>query len=561
MPASVTTDAEATAPALNHDLASALGWRAVERDGARLWFAGYLFGSSAERALAALPAKLDLDALARWAAGLDGHFALLAMRPGWAVAAVDRVRSIPLFLARVGDGWRLGAHADALRRRAGLGSAEIDPEAALQVAMAGYTIDRATLYRGLVQLGPGELALCHAGRVPERRRYYTYRPWRVRLETQERLARDLAESIRRVFDKTAASLAGRAVAVPLSAGLDSRLVLCGLKQAGCRDLRAFSYGLAGNFEAETARRVAEALGVPWRFMPLSARSQRAHFASADFRAYLDYADSCAATPFPQDLPVLRALLADGFLPADTVVVNGNSGDYISGNHLPANLHDPACELDEERRRARIIDALIDKHFALWTALMSDTSRVRIGAALAESLAAAGAEIGDADTDHGLYEYAEFQDRQCKYVIAGQRVYEHAGLDWRLPLWDRDVLDFWEGVPIAFKAGQRLYRETLSALDWGGVWRGVPVNRRTVRPAWLAPIRLAAKAAHAPLGRARWREAERRWFAWWMDNLGNYGLVPYRRVVADRRGHRNAISWHTEAYLNRHGLAWDGTPLV
>ena len=46
------------------------------------------------------------------------------------------------------------------------------------------------------------------------------------------------------------------------------------------------------------------------------------------------------------------------------------------------------------------------------------------------------------------------------MITGQRIYECLGHDWRLPLWDNDYLDFWETVPLRFKAGQRLYNEML-----------------------------------------------------------------------------------------------------
>ena len=47
---------------------------------------------------------------------------------------------------------------ERLRQRAGLGMADIDPDAALAIGMAGYTIDDAALYRGMQLLVPGELA-------------------------------------------------------------------------------------------------------------------------------------------------------------------------------------------------------------------------------------------------------------------------------------------------------------------------------------------------------------------------------------------------------------------
>ena len=106
-----------------------------------------------------------------------------------------------------------------------------------------------------------------------------------------------------------------------------------------------------------------------------------------------------------------------------------------------------------------------------------------------SLARAGATLGAPEDDYGLYEYAEFQDRQCKYVITGQRIYEFLGHEWRLPLWDKAYLDFFESYPAwQGRSTRRLYADMLTAENWGGVWQNVPVNAKTIRPHWLRPIR-------------------------------------------------------------------------
>jgi asparagine synthase (glutamine-hydrolysing) len=239
-----------------------------------------------------------------------------------------------------------------------------------------------------------------------------------------------------------------------------------------------------------------------------------------------------------------------------VIVNGNSGDYITGNHVPETMWLPAEGLSDDARWQRIIDALLKKHFSLWRSLAMPENNTRITTLLRNSIARAGGALGDPETDHGLYEYAEFQDRQCRYVITGQRIYEFLGHDWRLPLWDNDYLRFWEGVPLAEKAGQGLYARMLANANWGGVWRDVPVNRKTVRPLSMVPVRLAAKLLHAPLGRERWHHFERRYLQYWMDATCNSACVPYANVRRDTRGARHHIAWLAELYLARHGVALD-----
>ena len=48
------------------------------------------------------------------------------------------------------------------------------------------------------------------------------------------------------------------------------------------------------------------------------------------------------------------------------------------------------------------------------------------------------------------------DRQSKYVVTGQKVFEYYKHEWRLPLWDDEYLFFWEKVPLEFKFKQKLF---------------------------------------------------------------------------------------------------------
>ena len=533
------------------------GWRCHRAGAVTLWLKGRIGidGGKLARQLAepngpASPQRFG-DLLLR----TEQQFAVVAAGPDWAVAAVDWVRSIPLAAARVAGRWTVDDEPERLRRRAGLSAADIDPDAALSIAMAGYTIDAGALYRGIELLVPGEL-IWFAGGKATRHRYYIYRPWRVREAGPAALEKELKETTLAIIERLLASLDGRPLLVPLSAGRDSRLIVSAARHLGYNNVRCFSYGRAGNFEAGTSKAIAEKLGYPWKFAPATIAKQRRFFAGEAYARYLEFADSGGSLPFVQDMAPLMELKASGYVSADAVIVNGNSGDYIAGNHIPPELRRPATNLSDDARWRRIIDTLIGKHFSLWRALATPSRRARIAALLRASIARAGGTLGDPATDHGLYEYAEFQDRQCKYVITGQRIYEFLGHDWRLPLWDNAYLRFWEGVPLAEKAGQALYAGMLSKANWGGVWRDVPVNRKTVRPRWLVPLRLAAKAVHAPLGAEAWHGFERRYLQYWMEATCNAACVPYGRVWRDRRGARNHVAWLAESYLARHGIGFD-----
>lgn len=547
---------ESVSGSVTVNLDAALGWRQFDEAGVRLWFKGYVAGDSLAELAVRLGARgvLEPEAAEQMLSGLDGHWALAARGPSWALAAVDRVRSIPMIWAADRHMVAIAENADGISRNFDLTPAGIDRDAAVSVALAGYTIGNDTLYRGVRQLGPGQYLLLDRAAAPTVGRYHQWTPWRPDDVSADDLATPLAALHERLIEKMIATAGGRPILVPLSAGLDSRFIVAGLREAGYPGVQCFAYGIPGNREAEVSRQVAQKLGTPWHFVPYDNRTMRAALESQDHARFRAGADSLTGVHFPQDYLALKSLLDAGVVSRDMIVVNGQSGDFITGNHIPAALHGPASDNSSAARVDRVISAVLAKHFKQWGDLRNNGNLVRLAIRVGQEIDAIGGLPSDPGGDHGVYEYCEFQDRQAKYVIAGQRVYEHFGMDWRLPLWDQDYLSFWGRAPLAAKIGQALYRRVLAQQNWAGVWGAdLPVNPTRIRPGWLVPIRFALKALHAPLGRARWHDFERRYLKYFMSPLCTYAGQTWRQVAADRRGHASGIAWHIEAYLNQKGM--------
>ena len=557
----------AAAPAVHVAIEEAFGWRTIARGAATLRVKGYLNGGGvtgtefAERAdgLIAAIAAGDIDAIGALLRRLDGHFALCIATPAGVLATVDWVRSIPLAYARDGDDLVIDDQVSRLCRRLGLGEEDIDPDAALAFAMSGFTIGPATLYKGMRQLLPGEFLLCETGRsAPLLHRYRVYRPWRAQPRSRNALLSELADVTLGILEKLARSAAGRQILVPLSAGIDSRLIVSGLAHLGYRNVRCFSYGMKGNYEAAAAKGIAAHLGYAWSFIPFTHRFAHAAFKSDLHRRYHEFADNAAATPVEHDFLALLRMDGAEWVDEDAILVNGQSGDYITGSHIPPALSVPLVGKGREERDAIVFDAIVAKHYGLWPALRTRDNLRRIKAMLWHELEHVGTAFDEPETTFALYEFSEFQNRQCKYVVAGQRAYEFFGYDWRLPLWDNDYLDFWERAPLDAKVDRNLFCVMLEQQNWGGVWRDWPAPRY-LTPRWIVPPRFAAKFACAPFGKAFWHRVERRLFSYWMDVICNYDIVRYRDVLFAPRDHRNGLSWLTRSYLSQRGMAFDGSP--
>jgi asparagine synthase (glutamine-hydrolysing) len=533
------------------------GWCAYGLPNGTLWFKGHLYGDADPlAALSGWPSGGSDSEIASFLNGLDGHFALLFEGQARVIAAVDPVRSSPLFF------WEEPGETIIAAAGSELGTRTVEmtanASAALSLAMSGYTIGAETIYKKLHQLAPGEFLTVSANGCV-RARYHRYAPWAVEERDENIFERSFLEMNLSLFQRLVRGSANRQIVVPLSAGRDSRLIVSALAEIGHRNVVCFAYGLPGNFEADASCKIAKHLGYDWHFVAMTPSSVQKFWTGPLNARYQDFADSHCATTIVHDLPVVADLLERKIIDRTAIVINGNSGDYITGLHIQSPVSDGLDRVEYDERVSIIVSTLIKKHFRLWNSLASPEHDKVIEMALRREIAALGLGEFDPAQTHGVYEYLEFQDRQSKYVIGRQRIYEFLGVDWRLPLWSRAYLDFWQMVPLRFKRGQALYANALMRSNWGGVWQGEEWKfPPRVSPPWMrGVVRPLAKALCAPFGRRAWHAFEQRYLHYWMDLLAWQGVEPYWRHVSDRRGARHAIAWHTEAYLRRKGLEWNG----
>lgn len=525
--------------------AARFGWRPERWAGVEAFTAGSPAVAREAAARFAGGKAPSVPEIAAWLARQRDSFGLLVESPEFLFAALDKVRGYPLFYAQTPCGLLVSNSAAAVRERAKLDS--LDEAALLEFAMAGFVTGSETLCRGLKQLQAGEFLLGTKadGRLTVHR-YYRYAPAPEEGRSEAALLDALEALTQCVFERLAADAAGRPILVPLSGGLDSRLILCKLKELGYAPLEAFSYGPAGNFEARAARLVAERLGVPWRMVASDRRAARRLFESPERVAYWQAAVGFSSAPSMREFEALYALRAADALPADAIIVNGQSGDYLTGNHIPRGLYENAAPGEDA-----ITGAILDKHYGLWPDLLTEENRARLGARI-RSLVAALPASGDPRADAiARYEHWEWQERQCKFVVNGQRLYDFLGLDWRLPLWDGALMDFWARVPFEHKYRQKLYVEYLERYDYRGLFKDFhpTIWRWPRRSLWVVP---AAHAAGLLFGR-RAKQAvyqHLRWIGHYGNQYGMIGLGPYLR---DAGRARNPTSYFVKRWIDEAGV--------
>jgi len=409
-----------------------------------------------------LSARLTNDEFVEWLDRLNGSFAVVCQAREMVRLAVDHIRSIPIFYAWESD--HLYVSDDCHWVAAQIASGSRDPVANMEFLHSGYVMDGKTRCPRVRQCLPGEMVTIHPqgqGLVVASRRYFVYShlaPFecdQTELAAQHRAA--IEASCRRLMQLAA----GRQIAIPLSGGHDSRLIVVALRSLGCKHLCAFTYGHPSSFEVAISRQVAEALAIPWHFVEYSDELWASWRRSLDWKRYLTYAGTLAALPHIQDLPAVHTLRAQQRLEPDCIIAPGHSLDMLAGsrscNRFVSRLYRPAPRHDD-----LVMAAILRWHFPLWDredAYVSNLQHIekRIREMLRRYPAAG--EVPNAS----LFETWDWETRQAGFIVNSARVYDFLGLRWWQPLWDRDICEFWQRAPGRLRFGKRWYRQFVD--DW------------------------------------------------------------------------------------------------
>jgi len=66
-------------------------------------------------------------------------------------------------------------------------------------------------------------------------------------------------------------------------------------------------------------------------------------------------------------------------------------------------------------------------------------------------------VHDNESCANAVELFDFSERQAKFIVNSVRVYEFFGFEWRIPMWDAELIDFFLQVPISHRLNQFLYK--------------------------------------------------------------------------------------------------------
>jgi asparagine synthase (glutamine-hydrolysing) len=394
--------------------------------------------------------------MSKFLESLASNFAFVYQDEHIVIATVDRISSYNIFYDSSCNTIQFSNSSRLLAQKHEENI--IDNSSLLQLRMSGYVLGGNTILKNIRKIGAGEYACYDKNKkkleIEEYTRFYSHKPI---ARSQDDLIEEIDYITDKIFLRNIDNANGATIWVPLSGGIDSRLVLCKLLQLGYDNIRTFSFGVPNNYDALRAQEVAKRLNVDWTFLPPTSGHLKSYYSSKDRRNYWRYADGLFTVPNLQWMYAMRELIRLGEMSHGDVIINGNSGDFITGQNTPM--------IDSSDSSHSVNYKIIQKHLGFNSELLNKSTTKSI----IDNLI---------DVPHNgveqlvkLYDLWEWKERQSKRVVNAQRNYEYLGLRWELPLWDKEYFDFWRELSIEHKNHGQLYFNYLERKDFYGLFKG------------------------------------------------------------------------------------------
>ena len=517
-------------------------WVLFSKDDCSIWIAGDDIKKKYKFLIKHITTKKNINKehIKQFITDLDDHFGIIVISQNWSFAAVDCARTFPIFWNKKNDKIVVSPQAKCIADKY---ESTIDKNQLLAFQMSGYCINEGTLWKGIKNINPGSFIFIKNSEEYFLEKYFLYEPWSIINMPYNKFKEQLKVEIKIVIKSLIRKANGKTIVVPLSAGLDSRLVASGLKHLNYTNVKCFSYGLKNNFESNASQIIAKKLGYNWKFVEINQRKAKKYFLSKEYKRFIsNKVDGCAATSI-QGVYAIDELIKKDYISKEDIIVNGNSGDFITGGHV-LNLLDASVKTkDSTLLYNEIIEAHYAKHYVLWDSLLSDKNKKIIKTQLLLQIEKNVYNMNKNFMPQGIAEFLEYENRQAKFVNNSQRIYEAYDLKWHLPLWDKSFMEFWSNVPLKYKKNQILYKDVLNELNMGDVWGKKYNFKYFVSPKWIRIIRFIFKVCFVFLGKSKWHKFEKRYLEYWTDNICGESIFSYMDIIKNKNGARHYVSWY------------------
>ena len=356
---------------------------------------------------------------------------------GW-LAAVDPIRSMPLFFTCQENQIFISDDAFLLEKK--FGDQTINPLQRSAFLRSGHTLGNATLSDTVQQLEAGQY-LYFDGKEPHIKTYYNHLRGNYLIKSKEKQFEELKQLSENIFTRLINYAAGRQIVIPLSGGYDSRYIAAMMKELKYENVLCYTYGVPSSHEVKIAKQVTQQLNYKWHYVEYP-KSWEPYYEDNNYQIY---ASQLCSLPHEQDYIAIKELKEQKLIDDDAIIVPGFCGDLLGGSVIP-----DFYSKDKKLTIDFLIDFMYQNQF-LYENKISKEYEEQIKSFIQKNKKQ---EIDTIDDFSDCYEAFFTKNFVSKYVVNELRIFDYFDYQWSMPLWDRELIEWWYRVPNEDRVGER-----------------------------------------------------------------------------------------------------------
>lgn len=382
--------------------------------------------------------SLSMENIKDFSLKIQGSFAFVIETKNSVFLLSDYIRSFPIFYSMQNQEISISEKLNYF-----LGGS-INSLNVSNLITSGYVFGNETIYQNVKSIQPAEFLLFDKkNETVNSSRYFKFVP-------SQNTTFLSVESFVDKYTKTMELILKRIILsapicnnwiVPLSGGHDSRQIVNTLVRLGVTNVICFTYGKVNNHQAVLSQKVAQAVGYEWYFVEYSEEKWFELHRNGLIDDYLDYSYQGNSIPHFQDFLAIYELTSKGIITKDDIVLPGHALDMISGSHF----NDVDLECNDQ---SSAVERTLLKH-----SKCKDLSLIKSSTNF-RTLSKIYDEINISPVQ--FQEYINWQERQAKFIVNSCRIYEFFDLEFRLPFWEREIIDLFLSLPSEQRVRRKFY---------------------------------------------------------------------------------------------------------
>lgn len=386
-----------------------------------------------------------------WAKAQPSQFAAVIKTDDALHLAVDFARSIPLFYAHVDGMWTVSDDINLLIQR--IPSATTDPDAVEVFRHCAVVLGHRTLIKGVFQVPAATVVTLPFNSDRPQSKLYRCFQYNHEYENREsEFETRVLDVLREQFRNLVEVADGRLLAIPLSGGIDSRLLAMLLHEIQGANILAFTYGQKDSHEVRVSESVARDLEIPWVFVESDPQAVRQTWRELG-NAFLRECWAGASLPHYQDWYALHVLTQNGTLPPGSIILPGHT--------IVGNLHDSELLTDPNPVSVSLMTKTLLRHHGSVQGTPNVLAKIDYAHEAMRTFFTEINYTGDAEDRQSAIEWFNLRERQAKYINNSMRAYEYFGLDWALPMLNTAFVELWQQASRLASDENRLWYEQIT----------------------------------------------------------------------------------------------------